>query len=131
MYKANFLKIVLSNPVSILVEIPITFILFGVFHPRQFCFLNQLIINDAGSDYHLIFGGYFSDYSYLDAAELYDWKTGQQCKLPPLPLGVASSSAIAMDGTLAYCGGDSDYWEVLHCYKLEKNTRTWVQVSSL
>jgi hypothetical protein len=68
--------------------------------------------------------------SYLQSVELYNWRTGQQCQLPNLPSPVYASVAVSMNGTLAYCGGDKGSGNLVQqCFRLDKTTNTWVQVS--
>jgi hypothetical protein len=78
-------------------------------------------------DWHLIFGGFSS--SFLNTVELYNWKTGMHCSLPFLPYGVFQQVSIVMEGTPVFCGGQSNAGTVLHCFKLEKQAKNWMQVS--
>jgi len=79
----------------------------------------------------LVFGGLSSSYQYMDSVELFNWKTGQQCLLPPLPYAVYGQTAVVLNGAPVFCGGDSEHGFVKHCNKFEKSTKSWVQVSSL
>jgi hypothetical protein len=84
------------------------------------------------SGWHLIFGGYTPSTGVLDSVELYNWKTSKQCNLLSLPSKVYGQSAVVMDGTPVFCGGQNDIFEAaLQCYKLEKNTKNWTPVSCL
>ncbi len=96
-----------------------------------YCKINETVNID--SEWHLIFGGSspFIE-GDLDSVELFNWQNGSQCQLPPLPFRIAGQAAIAMDGTIAFCGGENvHYQESLLCYKLEKNTRNWTQVNKV
>ena len=77
-----------------------------------------------------MFGG-LSDSSglTLNSVELYNWRTGQQCQLPNLTNPVASQVSVVMNGTAAYCGGSNAAGRSLQCFKLDKATKTWMQVS--
>jgi hypothetical protein len=56
---------------------------------------------------------------------------GEQCQLSPLPYGLYGVAAIVMEGTPVFCGGENNqYTGMLKCFKLEKSTKTWVQVSA-
>jgi hypothetical protein len=73
----------------------------------------------------LIIGGYY----YTSSVELYNWKTGKQCKLPDFPIPVCCGAAAVMGGTPAYCGGESTGWITQGgCYKFEKTNMTWKPV---
>ena len=81
------------------------------------------------SDWQIIFGG---QSPFLNSVELFNWRTGQQCTFPSLPNPVYGQAAIAVEGTVAYCGGLNNQGQaVLQCFKLQTSTRTWVQVSWL
>jgi hypothetical protein len=53
---------------------------------------------------------------------------GEQCQLPPLPYVLERVAATVIDGFPVFCGGVDNQRN--NCFKLEKSTKTWVQVSA-
>jgi hypothetical protein len=87
-----------------------------------------IVVFHVDPDWHLIFGGLST--TLLNTVELYNWKTGLHCLLPSLPYEVFQQVSIVMEGTPVFCGGQSNTAVfVFHCFKLVKQTQTWVQVS--
>ena len=83
--------------------------------------------------WHMIFGGNGQS-GNLKSVELFNWQTGEQCKLAnPLPFTVAAHSGAVLDGVPVFCGGIAvlgQYPETSNlCYKLNKETMTWERVS--
>ncbi len=70
-------------------------------------------------------------HAILTATYLYNWKTDQNCQLPFLPQPMYAQAPIIMNDTVAYCGGYSSTSSMYtsQCYKLDKITKTWIQVS--
>ena len=85
-------------------------------------------------DWHLIFGGLTieSDPSGYptDSVELYNWKNGEQCQLPNLNYLIHSQVSVVLNGTPAFCGGQSNQ-EMIQCWMLDKVTKAWMQVSCI
>jgi hypothetical protein len=77
------------------------------------------------SEWHLIIGG--AGPGSPNTAELYNWRTMEQCQLPNLPVGVAAHVAASLDGVPVFCEAGS---ESRSCYKMDKATKTWVSVSA-
>jgi hypothetical protein len=67
----------------------------------------------------------------ITSIELFNWQSGKQCKLGDLPYGVGGHSGIIMNGTVAFCGGNSeDHTDAeSRCYKFNKATTSWTQAS--
>jgi hypothetical protein len=85
-------------------------------------------------DWHLIIGGFYwqgSGDPFISSVELYNWRSGKQCKLPDFPIPVCCGAAAVLDGTPAYCGGYSESVSQRGCYRFEKNDSTWTPVSWL
>jgi hypothetical protein len=77
----------------------------------------------------MIFGGHHVGSEDL-MVELYNWKTGEQQQLGPLPHPIHDIASTVMDGIPMYCGGSNNsYGQTLQCFKFETLTRTWTQVS--
>ena len=67
---------------------------------------------------------------FLQSVELFNWRTGQQCSFTSLPNKSVYSISVAMDGIPAYCESRTDLGQSSHCFKLDKLTKSWMQVSS-
>ena len=90
--------------------------------------INQSDCSFTESAWHIIVGGQ-GLYEKLSSVELFNWKTGEQCLLQELPHGIAAHSGTVMDGVPVICGGfttDTDD----RCFKLNKTSHYWVQVSN-
>jgi len=85
--------------------------------------------------WHMILGGNGQSEN-LNSVELYNWQTGEQCKLESrLPFQVAAHSGIVLDGVPVFCGGVANLGQYPDasalCYKLNKENMTWERVSHL
>jgi hypothetical protein len=55
--------------------------------------------------------------------ELFNWKTGEQCKYPELDDEITDISGTVFGDVPVYCGGDA-----INCFKFVKETKTWEKV---
>ena len=64
--------------------------------------------------------------------EPYNWKTGEQCTLPDMPIYSAGSEAVVMNGFPIFCGGSLDdmEWKSFdeRCFRMDKTTKSWKKV---
>ena len=80
--------------------------------------------------WHLLIGGMDSNASIVSpvqTVELYNWQTGEQCKINDIPTYLSwQVNGVVLEGTPAYCGAAEDKG----CYKYDKIGKKWIQVSS-
>ena len=91
--------------------------------------LNLFLKLITDSAWHLIIGGWRSESGSISSVELYNWKTGEQCRLKDLPEPVSCQSGTVMEGTPIICGnfeGSQD-----KCYSLNNTSNTWIKVLSM
>ena len=72
----------------------------------------------GGDDQHIL----------LSSVELFNWRTGQQCRLSSLPQARAASCGAVWNGIPFICGGDSYYQQPFYCLMFKNNT--WQQMTN-
>ena len=79
---------------------------------------------------HLIFGGVSHGIGILTSVELYNWKTGEQCRMADLPVPITGPSATVLNGNPVFCGGITTgaYNGTTHCFSLNKELAVWESV---
>ena len=77
-------------------------------------------ISDSDSHWHMLVGGK----SGLASAELYNWQTSVQCRLPDLPQGLAKPAGAVLNGVPIVCGSNKN------CFEYSKKVKNWLRVSN-
>ena len=80
----------------------------------------------------MIFGGNGISSTRPKTVELFNWETGEHCKLGDLPFGVAAHSGTVMNGIPVFCGGYLDSsGDSSFCHKYNIQKQEWEQVNKL
>ena len=98
--------------------------------------LEALNFKSAEKYWHMIIGGYkeipVPTQETLKSVELYNWKTGEQCRLGDFPKPIRGHSGTVWNGEPHICSGTSTLDSGLTqkgCYRLDKNDLQWKSVS--
>ena len=102
------------------------------------CYQNHMIKKSrplhnfsTDSNWHMIVGGSNQYPKSLNSVELFNWQTGEKCRLANLPVPLHAHSGINFLGDPVICGGISNEQIQDKCFRYNKTEQKWDQVSLL